>query len=95
MFVEQEHLPEHADRASRPAALASAVRFLARFDKERQYRSRVFSNLRAPFLAPKFRLLIEIIIRSVRPLFSYSCSFLLPQVPCFYIHTRCPGGVPP
>jgi hypothetical protein len=27
-----------------------------------------------------------------RPLFSYSCSLLLPQLPCFEIHLVCRGG---
>jgi hypothetical protein len=31
-------------------------------------------------------------LQNTRPLFSYSCRLLLPQLPCFEIHARCPGG---
>jgi hypothetical protein len=61
MFVEQEHLPEHPDRVRRPAARTSSARTLARFDQERAYRSNVFSNLRTPFLTPKFRLSLKLL----------------------------------
>jgi hypothetical protein len=31
-------------------------------------------------------------LQNARPLFSYSYGLLLPQLPCFEIHARCPGG---